>query len=306
MPTTLYPYLPVDTPASNSSQASVQDFLALLKPGVMSLVVYTGLIGILLASQITHPFLVCIVILSIALGSGSAAAFNMWYDRDIDALMERTQKRPIPLGKIAPHDALGFAISLSITAIVLMAFASNYIAASMLAFSIFFYDVIYTIFLKRKTAQNIVIGGAAGAFPPLIGWYAMTGSISLEPIILFLLIFLWTPSHFWSLAILRAQEYQAAGVPMLPVTKGINVTKKQILIYTIALIAASWLPVMIKMNSWIYALSASTLDVLYLYYALRLFLKPTNSACKSLFLYSIFYLFALFTAIILDFYMLGF
>lgn len=292
--------------AISSSQASVRDFVALLKPGVMSLVVYTGLIGALLSSHITHPFLIFIVILSIALGSGAAGAFNMWYDRDIDALMRRTQKRPIPSGKIAPHDALGFAIVLSITAIVLLAFASNWITACLLAFTIFFYDVIYTIILKRKTAQNIVIGGAAGAFPPVIGWYAMTGSISLEPIILFMLIFLWTPSHFWALAILRSQEYQAAGVPMLPVTKGIDATKKQILIYTIALILCSFLPLFVKMNSWLYGSFAFGLDTVYFYYAFRLYRNPTNAMCKPLFLYSIFYLFALFSAIILDFYILGF
>lgn len=297
---------PIALPALNSSQASVGDFMALLKPGVMSLVVYTGLIGALLPSPTCHPFLIFVVVLSIALGSGSAAAFNMWYDRDIDALMSRTQKRPIPKGKIAPQDALGFSIVLSITAIVLMAFASNWVAAGILAFSIFFYDVIYTMLLKRRTAHNIVIGGAAGAFPPLIGWYAVTGSISLEPILLFLLIFLWTPSHFWSLAILRAQEYKAAGVPMLPVTKGVQATQKQVLVYTIALIVCSGLPVFIEMSSWLYGAAAFVLDGLYFYYALRLYWQPTPSNCKALFLYSIFYLFLLFSVLILDFYLLGF
>jgi protoheme IX farnesyltransferase len=285
------------------TQASVKDFWALLKPGVMSLVVYTALVGIILAPHDTHSFLVFVVILSIALGSGSAAAFNMWYDSDIDKIMSRTQKRPIPAGLIAPQDALGYSIVLSIAAVTLIAFASNWRAACLLAFSIFFYDVIYTMWLKRRTAQNIVIGGAAGAFPPMIGWCAMTGSISIESVILFLLIFVWTPSHFWSLAILRAEEYKKAGVPMLPVTKGITETKKQILFYSIALIACSALPVMIHMNGWIYGAIAFVLDAIYLYYAVKLYNNPTAATCKALFLYSIAYLFLLFSAITLDFYL---
>ena len=215
------------------SSSSVADYISLLKPRVMSLAVFTSVCGLLLSPQSLHPFLSLVSIFCISLGAGASGAINMWFDRDIDVMMGRTRGRPIPAGKITPGDALGFGIILSLVSVVLLGLAVNYFAAFLLAISIAFYIFIYTIWLKRRTPQNIVIGGAAGAFPPLIGWACVSGDLSLFPVILFVLIFIWTPPHFWALALYKDTEYSSAKIPMLPVVKGQRATKKQILTYSV-------------------------------------------------------------------------
>jgi heme o synthase len=219
-----------------SGEAGFGDYVALLKPRVMSLVVFTALVGVLVAPGPVHPFIAMTSILFIALGAGASGALNMWWDADIDVIMKRTAKRPIPAGKVQPGEALGFGIALSGIAVVMLALAANLLAAALLAFTIFFYAVVYSMWLKRSTPQNIVIGGAAGAFPPMIGWVAVTGHISVEAVLMFMLIFMWTPPHFWALALFMNEDYSKAGVPMLTVTHGKKVTRNHILVYTIALI----------------------------------------------------------------------
>lgn len=287
--------------ASDSHAATAKDFITLLKPGVLFLVVYTAAIGLSLSPVSLHPFLNLIVIVSIAMGSGGAAAFNMWYDRDIDSVMSRTKNRPLPKGLISPNDALSFAILLSTTSVLILFMATNALAAALLAFSIFFYGVIYTVLLKRHTSQNIVIGGAAGAFPPVIGWIAATGDMNaLEPWLLFSIIFIWTPSHFWALALYRSKDYELANVPMLPVTAGIKHTKYQILVYAILLVVSSFSLLLVKDLSVFYLTTASILGAIYLYLTVRLFMSDQPTHSMKLFGYSIFYLFALFTFLILD------
>jgi len=209
------------------SMASVGDYLALLKPRVMSLVVFTALVGLVLAPGHVHPVIGFTALLCIAIGAGAAGALNMWYDSDIDAVMSRTAQRPIPMGRIAPGEALGFGMTLAVGSIATLGLLVNWFAAGLLAFTIAFYVVVYTMWLKRSTPQNIVIGGAAGAFPPMIGWAAATGGIGLESILLFLIIFFWTPPHFWALSLYRADDYKRAGVPMLPVVAGFAETRRQ-------------------------------------------------------------------------------
>lgn len=289
----------------DSSQASPQDFLTLTKPGVLLLVVYTAAIGLLLNPQALHPVLSLISIFAIALGSAGAGAFNMWYDRDIDGVMKRTQRRPIPRGVIAPDDALIFSSLLSVTSIMILYMATNWVAAALLAFSIFFYAGIYTIGLKRSTSQNIVVGGAAGAFPPVIGWLAASPTpldslTALEPWLLFTLIFLWTPSHFWALALYRCDDYIKAQIPMLPVTAGIAHTKVQIFIYALLLVGASFLLPLIKPVSLFYLSAAGILGSIYIYLSIILWGPTSPATSMRLFGYSIFYLFLLFTAILLD------
>ena len=284
----------------SESQSSVRDYWTLLKPGVMSLVVFTGLAGVVVAPGSLHPFLQFITLLCIALGSGAGAALNMWYDRDIDAMMARTAKRPLPAGRIAPGDALGFGIVLAVGATVLMGLAVNLLAAGVLAFAIFFYAVVYTQWLKRSTPQNIVIGGAAGAFPPLIGWVAVTGSVSVYAFVLFLIIFLWTPPHFWALALYRCGDYARAGVPMLPVTAGPQATRRQILIYSYLLVPVTMMPVFLHDAGVVYALIALPLGALFLFYAQTLNRSATDAAARRLFLYSILYLFCLFAGLMVD------
>ena len=217
-------------------EAGVGDFLALLKPRVMSLVVFTGFAGLVAAPGSLHPLLAAIAVLCIAVGAGAAGAINMWYDRDIDALMSRTAQRPIPAGRMEPSEALAFGVVLSIASVLTMALAVNLVAAALLALSIAFYVFIYTMWLKRSTPHNIVIGGAAGAFPPMIGWSAVTGDVGLGSIALFLIVFMWTPPHSWALALFRAGEYAKAGVPMLPVVAGVQATKRHILAYSATLL----------------------------------------------------------------------
>ncbi len=229
--------------APRISEAEVGDFIALLKPRVMSLVVFTALVGIVLAPGHVHPVIALTSLICIAAGAGASGALNMWYDRDIDALMSRTASRPIPRGRVSPEEALAFGMVLAFFSVVTLGILVNWYAAALLAFTIFFYVVVYTMWLKRWTAQNIVIGGAAGALPPMVGWVAATGSLSVAPVLLFLIIFLWTPPHFWALALYRTDDYARARVPMLPVIAGADATRLQILLYALALVAlatAAW------------------------------------------------------------------
>ena len=281
-------------------ESRVRDYFSLLKPRVMSLVIFTAISGLYLAPGTIHPFIAMIAILSISVGSGAAGAINMWYDRDIDNIMARTQKRPIPSGRVAAEDALYMGIFLSVLSVTLMGLAVNVLAAALLAFAIFFYGYIYTVLLKRSTAQNIVIGGAAGALPPLIGWVAVTNSITIEPIILFLIIFLWTPPHFWALSLYSAGDYQKANIPMMPVTAGLHSTKKQMLSYTILLFIVTILPFSLHFAGHIYLYSAIILNLIFLLMMIQLYRDPLNKMAGKVFAYSIFYLFLIFLIAIID------
>ncbi len=281
-------------------ESSVKDFITLMKPGVLSLVVFTGAVGLLMAPGEIHPLLGAIAIFCIALGSGAGGALNMWYDRDIDAIMMRTKNRPLPTGRIAPDDALTFGVVLSVASITLMGVAVNWVAGGLLAFAIFFYAVIYTMLLKRSTEQNIVIGGAAGAFPPLIGWAAVTGDVSLVSLSLFLIIFLWTPPHFWALALYRSGDYEKVGVPMMPVISGVAETKKQILIYTYLLVISSFLPVYLHASGMLYTLVAAVLGYIFIGHARAVLVSSEDAKARSMFFYSILYLFALFFFLPID------
>ncbi|AIL12354.1 protoheme IX farnesyltransferase [Candidatus Paracaedimonas acanthamoebae] len=286
--------------STHSADATIKDFIVLLKPGVMSLVVFSGWVGIYLAPGDLHPFLMGVALLAIALGSGASGALNMWYDRDIDALMKRTQNRPIPAGIIASQDVLTFGIILALFSIVLMGLSTNYFAAILLAFSIFFYVVIYTMILKRTTVYNIVIGGAAGAFPPLIGWVAATEAISLEAALLFLIIFLWTPPHFWALALTKVEDYGRANIPMLPNIAGPQATKKQILIYSLMLVISSYLFFWFPHYGWVYGFILTILNSLWLFFTFKLYFDVRNVGAMRFFGFSIIYLFLLLGALVLD------
>ena len=276
------------------------DWLALLKPRVMSLVVFTGFVGLYLAPGSLHPLRAAIAILCIAVGAGAAGAINMWYDRDIDAIMERTRNRPLPMGAIAPDDALAFGILLSIGAVALMALAVNLLAAALLAGTIGFYVFVYTMWLKRRTPQNIVIGGAAGALPPVIGWAAVTGGIGALPLALFLLVFMWTPPHFWALALFRNGDYAAARVPMLPVVAGARETKRQMLIYTVALLPVALAPTLLGAVGWLYGTVALLLGGMFVVAAWRVWRSTDQTPAKQMFAFSILYLFMLFTVMVVD------
>jgi heme o synthase len=291
-------------------QASeVRDWIALLKPRVMSLVVFSGLIGLLVAPGHLHPVLAFTAVLCIAIAAGACGAINMWYDRDIDALMRRTRGRPIPAGRIEPGAALGFGITLAVGSVIVMGLAINLVAAGALAVSIGFYVFVYTIWLKRRTPQNIVIGGAAGAFPPVIGWAAVTGAISPIPLILFAIIFIWTPPHFWSLALFANEDYRRAGVPMLPVVAGAKETRRQIVIYTLLLVPLTLVPWLLGFSGVVYAGAAVVLGVGFLVSVWRVAMDRqdatgvslTNDApARAAFRYSIAYLFILFAALAVD------
>lgn len=285
--------------------STISDYITLLKPGVMSLVVFTGVVGMAMAPGNIHPFLGLVAILSIALGSGAGAAINMWYDRDIDAIMKRTMNRPLPAGRIAADDALMMGIMLALLSVALLGMATNWFAAFMLAFAIIFYAVIYTMLLKRSTAQNIVIGGAAGAFPPVIGWAAVTGDATVLPWIMFAIIFLWTPPHFWALALYRHDDYAKANVPMLPVTAGARSTKRHIIGYSLLLIGSSLAPLAVGCGA-IYGVVAALLGARFLQLALIVQRSDVPRDAMRLFGYSILYLFALFSAFILDKVALGY
>ncbi|MEQ1901011.1 MAG: heme o synthase [Devosia sp.] len=284
--------------------ARVEDYFALLKPRVMSLVVFTAFIGLLLAPGGVNPVIGAIAILCIAIGAGGSGALNMWYDADIDAVMSRTLNRPIPSGRVARGEALALGLICSAFSVAILGLATNWLAAGLLAFTIFFYAVIYTMWLKRSTPQNIVIGGAAGAFPPMIGWAAVTGDVTLAPIVLFLIIFLWTPPHFWALALYKQGDYGAAGIPMLPNVKGEAATKLQILFYSVVLVAASFAPGYIGLSGWLYTAVAIATGLGFIYLALRLFVSRESTAMKkrarTLFTYSLSYLFGIFLALIVD------
>ncbi len=275
------------------------DYWHLLKPRIMYLVVFTAIAGIVAAPGTIHPFLALISILSVALGSGAAGAINMWYDRDIDGLMERTKTRPIPSGTIPPSNALEFGIMLGILSVFMMAVAVNYISAGLLAISILFYVFIYTMWLKRRTPHNIVIGGAAGAFPPMIGWSSVTNSIDLGSIILFTIIFMWTPPHFWALSLIRCDEYTKARIPMLPVVCGVQKTRVYILVYSLLLVLTSLLPVLFLKSILPYLVSAILLGCLFMWQAVQILILKNDSSCRKMFSYSISYLFALFACIII-------
>ena len=276
------------------------DYFALLKPRVVSLVVFSGLAGLLVSPGEIHPLIAAVAVLCIAVGAGASGAINMWYDRDIDAVMDRTRQRPIPMGRVAPGDALGFGVVLATGAVALMGLAVNFAAAALLAVATLFYVFVYTIWLKRRTPQNIVIGGAAGAFPPMIGWAAVTGSVGLESLLLFALIFFWTPPHFWALALYRNGDYARAGIPMLPVVAGKTETKKQMILYTVLLIPLGVAPVWFGFVGWVYGSAAALLGLIFLAAAIAVWFDRTDKSAKRMFGYSIFYLFALFAVMVAD------
>jgi heme o synthase len=285
-------------------QGSVADYLALLKPRVMSLVVFTAVVGLVAAPGHIHPWLGFVAILCIAVGAGASGALNMWYDADIDAMMKRTQTRPVPAGSLTPGEAFGFGLALAVGSVLALGLLVNVASAALLAFTIFFYVVVYTMWLKRRTPQNIVIGGAAGAFPPMVAWAAVTGGIDLGSISLFLLIFMWTPPHFWALALFREGDYEKAGVPMLPNVAGRVETRKQILIYTVLLFPAIVLPVLTGTVGWIYAAGALVLTVRFLMESLAVYRAADRAgedkAAKKLFGFSIVWLFAIFALILIE------
>ena len=302
MNSTLTSALHPDLRSRSRLAARLPAFFSLMKPRVMSLTVFTALVGLMIAPGHLDPLLGSIAILSIAAGAGAAAVLNMWYDADIDSVMTRTAGRPIPRGKISRSEALAFGLVLACGAVAVLGLAVNVTAAALLAFTIFFYVVVYTIWLKRLTPQNIVIGGAAGALPPVIGWAAGTGEIGLEPLILFLIVFLWTPPHFWALSLNRAEEYARAGVPMLPVVAGRTATTRQILIYSVLLGPISLLPWVIGFAGTIYGVTASISGAILIVLAFRLSrsCETDRQAAHRLFIFSISYLFMLFAALLAD------
>lgn len=282
----------------NHNNNTVKDYIALMKPRVMSLVIFTGFSGLWLAPASIHPFIGFIAVLCIALGAGSAGTINMWYDRDIDRLMKRTQKRPLITGVIEADEALSFGIITGFFSVFFMALCVNFLAAALLLFTICYYIFIYTMWLKRSTVQNIVIGGVAGALPPMIGWAAVSNEISLGSFILFLIIFIWTPPHSWALALFCNEDYKNCNVPMMPVVKGAYYTKKQVFIYSIALFITSLVPFFIKISNFTYLVIAGILGIIFLYYSISLFRDTADhKQAKRLFAYSIFYLFAVFLAL---------
>jgi protoheme IX farnesyltransferase len=294
---------------SGSDLSEVKDWIALLKPRVMSLVVFTGLVGLLVAPVPVHPVLGLTAILCIAVAAGAAGAINMWYDRDIDALMRRTARRPIPAGRISPEAALGFGVTLSFASVMMMGLATNWVAAGWLAFSILFYVVVYTMWLKRRTPQNIVIGGAAGAFPPVIGWAAATGDVTLVPAILFAIVFAWTPPHFWALSLWAHGDYKRAGVPMLPVVAGARETRRQILLYTLVLVPLTLAPWLVGFSGAVYAAAATILGAAFIALSVAVLREAQDETGRSLvndaaarrtFRFSLYYLFALFGALAID------
>ncbi|SFP02942.1 protoheme IX farnesyltransferase [Mesorhizobium sp. NFR06] len=286
------------------SEATAGDFFALLKPRVMSLVVFTAFVGLVAAPVAINPLLAMIAILAIAIGAGASGALNMWYDADIDAVMTRTSSRPVPAGRVAPGEALSFGLVLSVLSVMTLGVLVNWLSASLLAFTIFFYAVVYTMWLKRRTPQNIVIGGAAGAIPPVIGWAAVTGSVSLESVILFLIIFLWTPPHFWALALFKSDDYARAGIPMMPNVAGPASTRRQIFAYALILAPVGVLPWMLGYTTAGYGVVSAVLGAGFVWYAWKVLgmsdedraMKPA----KALFGYSLLYLFAIFATYLVD------
>jgi protoheme IX farnesyltransferase len=283
------------------SIAGVGDYIELMKPRVMSLVVFTALVGLLIAPGHIHPVIGFAALLCITVGAGAAGALNMWYDADIDARMERTSSRPIPRGRVSPGEAAGFGFTLAGFSVVTLGLLVNVLAAALLAFTIFFYVAIYTVWLKRSTPQNIVIGGAAGALPPMIGWAAASGTLAVEPVLLFLIIFFWTPPHFWALSLYRVEDYVRAGVPMLPVVAGEQETRRQILLYTAILAPLGVAPWVLGYTGLAYGLVALALGAMMIVLALRVWReRSAYVASKQLFGFSILYLFVLFAMLLVD------
>jgi heme o synthase len=290
--------------APRISEADVSDYIALLKPRVMSLVIFTALVGLVIAPGHVHPVLAITSLLCIAVGAGASGALNMALEGDIDALMSRTANRPIPRGRVTAPEAMAFGMTLAFFSVMTLGILVNWIAGALLAFTIFFYVVIYTMLLKRWTAQNIVIGGAAGSLPPVVAWAAATGSLSVEPLLLFLIIFFWTPPHFWALALFRSDDYARAGVPMLPVVAGPDATRLQILLYTIVLVAVAAAPWPLGYFDAIYGVTSLILGAGMLALAVNVYRRRERAsslrATRKLFAFSIFYLFALFATLLLE------
>jgi protoheme IX farnesyltransferase len=298
------PHVAVDGVSLDLTRGSVGDFIALMKPRVMALVVFTAAVGMVLAPQGQHPALAVIALICIAVGAGASGALNMWYDADIDARMQRTAARPIPRGRVTPEEALSFGVVLAAGSVFVLGVLVNWTAGALLALTIGFYLFVYTMWLKRRTPQNIVIGGAAGAFPPMIGWAAMTGSVSLESAVLFGLIFMWTPPHFWALALYRCRDYERAGVPMLPVVAGPDATRKQIVIYSALLVPLALAPSFMGFGGPFYTLAAIWLGAVFLALALNVHRvregRAADRAARQLFAFSILYLFGLFAALLAE------
>jgi protoheme IX farnesyltransferase len=291
------------TEAAAPVSPRVEDFFALLKPRVMSLVVFSGLAGLLVAPGHLHPVLAAVAILCIAIGAGASGAINMWYERDLDALMKRTMNRPLPAGRMEPGAALGFGATLAVGSVIVMGLTVNWVAGVLLALATAFYVFVYTIWLKRRTPQNIVIGGAAGAFPPMIGWAAVTGDVSLMPILLFAIIFMWTPPHFWALALYRSGDYARAGVPMLPVVAGARETKRQILLYSLLLVPLAVSPWPLGYAGPLFGAASIVLGLVFLACAIAVWRDKSERAeqpARRLFAFSILYLFLLFAALVAD------
>jgi protoheme IX farnesyltransferase len=289
---------------ATAGEARVEDYLALLKPRVMVLVVFTALVGMLVAPGPLNPVIGLIAIICIAIGGGASGALNMWYDADIDAIMSRTQNRPIPAGRVTSGEALSFGLVLSAFSVTLLGLATNWVAGAFLAFTIFFYAVIYTMWLKRSTPQNIVIGGAAGAFPTMVGWAAVTGTLTWESFSLFLIVFLWTPPHFWALALYKQGDYAAAGVPMMPNVAGEASTRRQIFVYTVILAVSAFGPLYLGMGGWIYGIVAAATGFGFVFYATQLLRAPAGAdmrkAARKVFTFSLSYLFVLFLGLLVD------
>ncbi|RMF05365.1 MAG: protoheme IX farnesyltransferase [Alphaproteobacteria bacterium] len=286
------------------SGGDVSDYIALMKPRVMSLVVFTALTGIVAAPGSMHPLLALAALICIAVGAGASGALNMWFDADIDAVMARTATRPLPRGRVSAEEALSFGTVLAFGSVFCLGLLINWTAAGLLAFTIAFYVFIYTMWLKRRTPQNIVIGGAAGALPPMVGWAAATGGVSLESVLLFAIIFLWTPPHFWALALVRSRDYERAGVPMLPVVAGPDETRRQIFFYSLALVPLAMTPAAIGLGGSIYAVTSGLLGGVFLYFAWQVWRvregRAADAAARRLFAFSILYLFALFAALLVE------
>jgi heme o synthase len=285
---------------ATTAGAEVADYVEVLKPRVMTLVVFTGLVGLSVAPGHLHPVLAAVAVLCIAVGAGSAGAINMWYDRDIDALMRRTSRRPLPTGRMMPGEALGFGVVLGVGAVVVMGLALNSVAAALLAATILFYVFVYTIWLKRRTPQSIVIGGAAGAFPPMIGWAAATEEIGWGAIALFAIIFFWTPPHFWALSLYRADDYAAAGVPMLPVVSGSRETKRQSLLYTLVLWPVTVGPWLLGVAGDLYAAGALLLNAVFTGIAIKVCRDDSDHSARRMFAFSLLYLFLIFSLLLVD------
>jgi protoheme IX farnesyltransferase len=288
----------------NVAEPGIGDFITLMKPRVMSLVVFTALTGMVAAPGAIHPVLAVIALLAIAIGAGASGALNMWYDADIDARMARTAARPIPRGHLTREEALSFGSVLSVFSVLTLGVLVNWTAGALLALTIAYYLFVYTMWLKRRTPQNIVIGGAAGAFPPMIGWAAVTGSVSIESMLMFLIIFMWTPPHFWALSLYRCRDYERVGVPMLPVVAGAAETRRQIWLYSLVLVPLAVLPVAIGLGGIVYAIASVALGAMFLYLAWRVRTitqgREADTAARRLFGFSILYLFLLFAVLLAE------